>query len=150
MIDGSHSTCNYSKQNIKALKRRSELQKLIIYTFPVWIVYERLCFYAHEASGRECHLILLVASLSGCLHLELCCVPRFPFYGCPPSFLRSASLSLAVWRRATLGRADGDIQSTHYQSSSIFFIGHKIQRILYNHLFWNPGEFVTSVHLMQA
>ena len=137
-------------RTLKLLKRRSELQKLIIYTFPVWIVYERLCFYAHEASGRECHLILLVASLSGCLHLELCCVPRFPFYGCPPSFLRSASLSLAVWRRATLGRADGDIQSTHYQSSSIFFIGHKIQRILYNHFFWNPGEFVTSVHLMQA
>lgn len=137
-------------RTLKLLKRRSELQKLIIYTFPVWIVYERLCFYAHEASGRECHLILLVASLSGCLHLELCCVPRFPFYGCSPSFLRSASLSLAVWRRATLGRADGDIQSTHYQSSSIFFIGHKIQRILYNHLFWNPGEFVTSVHLMQA
>ena len=50
----------------------------------------------------------------------------------------------------TLGRADGDIQSTHYQSSSIFFIGHKIQRILYNHLFWNPGEFVISVHLMQT
>ena len=137
-------------RTLKLLKRRSELQKLIIYTFPVWIVYERLCFYAHEASGRECHLILLVASLSGCLHLELCCVPRFPFYGCSPSFLRSASLSLAVWRRGTLGRADGDIQSTHYQSSSIFFIGHKIQRILYNHLFWNPGEFVTSVHLMQA
>ena len=137
-------------RTLKLLKRRSELQKLIIYTFPVWIVYERLCFYAHEASGRECHLILLVASLSGCLHLELCCVARFPFYGCPPSFLRSASLSLAIWRRATLGRADGDIQSTHYQSSSIFFIGHKIQRILYNHLFWNPGEFVTSVHLMQA
>ena len=137
-------------RTLKLLKRRSELQKLIIYTFPVWIVYERLCFYAHEASGRECHLILLVASLSGCLHLELCCVPRFPFYGCPPSFLRSASLSLAVWRRATLGRADGDIQSTHYQSSSIFFIGHKIQRILYNHLFWNPGEFVISVHLMQT
>lgn len=137
-------------RTLKLLKRRSELQKLIIYTFPVWIVYERLCFYAHEASGRECHLILLVASLSGCLHLELCCVPHFPFYGCSPSFLRSASLSLAVWRRATLGRADGDIQSTHYQSSSIFFIGHKIQRILYNHLFWNPGEFVTSVHLMQA
>ena len=137
-------------RTLKLLKRRSELQKLIIYTFPVWIVYERLCFYAHEASGRECHLILLVASLSGCLHLELCCVPRFPFYGCPPSFLRSASLSLAVWRRATLGRADGDIQSTHYQSSSIFFLGHKIQRILYNHLFWNPGEFVISVHLMQT
>ena len=137
-------------RTLKLLKRRSELQKLIIYTFPVWIVYERLCFYAHEASGRECHLILLVASLSGCLHLELCCVPRFPFYGCPPSFLRSASLSLAIWRRATLGRADGDIQSTHYQSSSIFFIGHKIQRILYNHLFWNPGEFVISVHLMQT
>lgn len=137
-------------RTLKLLKRRSELQKLIIYTFPGWILYERLCFYAHEASGRECHLILLVASLSGCLHLELCCVPRFPFYGYSPSFLRSASLSLAVWRRATLGRADGDIQSTHYQSSSIFFIGHKIQRILYNHLFWNPGEFVTSVHLMQA
>ena len=137
-------------RTLKLLKRRSELQKLIIYTFPGWILYERLCFYAHEASGRECHLILLVASLSGCLHLELCCVPCFPFYGCPPSFLRSASLSLAVWRRATLGRADGDIQSTHYQSSSIFFIGHMIQRILYNHLFWNPGEFVTSVHLMQA
>ena len=137
-------------RTLKLLKRRSELQKLIIYTFPVWILYERLCFYAHEASGRECHLILLVASLSGCLHLELCCVPRFPFYGCPPSFLRSASLSLAVWRRATLGRADGDIQSTHYQSSSIFFLGHKIQRILYNHLFWNPGEFVISVHLMQT
>ena len=137
-------------RTLKLLKRRSELQKLIIYTFPVWILYERLCFYAHEASGRECHLILLVASLSGCLHLELCCVPRFPFYGCPPSFLRSASLSLAVWRRATLGRADGDIQSTHYQSSSIFFTGHKIQRILYNHLFWNPGEFVISVHLMQT
>ena len=137
-------------RTLKLLKRRSELQKLIIYTFPVWIIYEHLCFYAHEASGRECHLILLVASLSGCLHLELCCVPRFPFYGCPPSFLRSASLSLAVWRKATLGRADGDIQSTRYQSSSIFFIGHKIQRILYNHLFWNPGEFVTSVYLMQA
>ena len=137
-------------RTLKLLKRRSELQKLIIYTFPVWIVYERLCFYAHEASGRECHLILLVASRSGCLHLELCCVPRFPFYGCPPSFLRSASLSLAVWRKATLGRADSDIQSTHYQSSSIFFLSHKIQRILYNHLFWNPGEFVTSVHLMQA
>ena len=137
-------------RTLKLLKRRSELQKLIIYTFPVWIVYERLCFYAHEASGRECHLILLVASLSGCLHLELCCVPRFPFYGCPPSFLRSASLSLVVWRRATLGRADGDIQSTHYQSSSIFFLGHKIQRILYNHLFWNPGEFVISMHLMQT
>lgn len=137
-------------RTLKLLKRRSELQKLIIYTFPVWIVYESLCFYVHEASGRECHLILLVTSLSGCLHLELCCVPRFPFYGCPLSFLRSASLSLAVWRRATLGRADGDIQSTHYQSSSIFFIGHKIQRILYNHLFWNPGEFVTSVHLMQV
>lgn len=124
-------------RTVKLLKRRSELQKLIIYTFTVWIVYEHLCFYAHEASGRECHLILLVASLSGCLHLELCCVPRFPFYGCPPSFLRSASLSLAIWRRATLGRADGDIQSTHYQSSSI-------------HLFWNPGEFVISVHLMQT
>ena len=137
-------------RNLKLLKRRSELQKLIIYTFPVWILYERLCFYAHEASGRECHLILLVASLSGCLRLELCCVPRFPLYGCPPSFLRSASLSLAVWRRATLGRADGDIQSTHYQSSSIFFLGHKIQRILYNHLFWNPGEFVIFVHLMQT
>lgn len=137
-------------RTLKLLKRRSELQKLIIYTFPVWIVYERLCFYAHEASGRECHLILLVASLSGCLHLELCSVPRFPFYGCPPSFLRSASLSLAIWRRATLGRADGDIQSTHYQSSSIFFLSHKIQRILYNHLFWNPGEFVISVHLMQT
>ena len=137
-------------RTLKLLKRSSELQKLIIYTFPVWIVYERLCFYAHEASGRECHLILLVASLSGCLRLELCCVPRFPLYGCPPSFLRSASLSLAVWRRATLGRADGDIQSTHYQSSSIFFSGHKIQRILYNHLFWNPGEFVISLHLMQT
>ena len=137
-------------RTVKLLKRRSELQKLIIYTFTVWIVYERLCFYAHEASGRECHLILLVASRSGCLHLELCCVPRFPFYGCPPSFLRSASLSLAVWRRATLGRADGDIQSTRYQSSSIIFIGHKIQRILYNHFFWNPGEFVISVHLMQT
>ena len=137
-------------RTLKLLKRRSELQKLIIYTFTVWIVYECLCFYAHEASGRECHLILLVASRSGCLHLELCCVPRFPFYGCPPSFLRSASLSLAVWRKATLGRADSDIQSTHYQSSSIFFLSHKIQRILYNHLFWNPGEFIISVHLMQT
>ena len=64
-------------RTLKLLKRRSELQKLIIYTFPVWIVYERLCFYAHEASGRECHLILMVASLSGCLHLELC--SSFPF-----------------------------------------------------------------------
>lgn len=137
-------------RTLKLLKRRSELQKLIIYTFPVWIVYERLLLCTWGIWQR------MPFNSVGCQSVRL-----------PPSgamFLISLSVVVlqvssgrplfhwlsGVHPRATLGRADGDIQSTHYQSSSIFFIGHKIQRILYNHLFWNPGEFVISVHLMQT
>lgn len=150
-MDGSHSTCNYSKQNIKAFKKEKWAPETYylyfssmncIWTFVLlctWGIWQRMPF-----NSVGCQSVRLPPS--GAVFLVSLSVVVLQVSSGWPLFHWPSG----VHRKATLGRADGDIQSTHYQSSSIFFIGHKIQRILYNHLSWNPGEFVTSVHLMQA
>ena len=127
-------------RTLKLLKRRSELQKLIIFTFPVRIVYERLCFslctwgiwQRMPFNSVGCQSVRLPPS--GAMFLISLSVVVLQVSSGRPLFHWPSG----VHPRATLGRADGDIQSTHYQSSSIFFIGHKIQRILYNHFVLEP------------
>ena len=146
MIDGSHSTCNYSKQNIKAFKKEKWAPETYylyfssmncIWTFVLlctWGIWQRMPF-----NSVGCQSVRLPP-----FGAVLC--SSFPFLWLSTKF---PQISLSFIGRLEKGHSL-HITSTHYQSSSIFFLGHKIQRILYNHLFWNPGEFVISVHLMQT